>query len=104
MADPTTWIVKNKTSKREPKKATGEWASRVDLSFDRNASTGKMMWSYKEASQANSQIAEYHRGEVKSDDHKQALIDKARKNSQDHKCEFFVMEGFHTTLHENYKE
>ena len=104
MADPTTWIVKNKTSKREPKKATGEWASRVDLSFDRNASTGKMMWSYKEASESTDQFPEYHRGEVKSDKHKQALIDKARKNAQNHKCEIFVMEGFHTTLHENYKE
>ena len=103
MADPTTWIVKNKTSRREPKKATGEWASRLELSFSKNASTGKMGWSYREASESTGQFPNYHEGEVKDNAHKQALIDKARKNAQDHKCEFFVAEGWHTTIHENYK-
>jgi hypothetical protein len=87
--------------KPEPK---AKEPNKIELRFFPRPEDGQELFLYTEASEHTDQYFESHKGEVKNAEHKQALIDKARKNAQERNCWLLISQGWHTQANENYRE
>lgn len=96
------WIVKEKNTERKPQVQTGEFANRIEISFDSCPEDKSTIWTYGETSKNTDQIKEVKTGTVRKN--REALIAKARQNAQERKCQFLVNEGFRTLVNESYRE
>jgi len=93
MANPNSWIVKEKNTKRQPLVTTGTNANLIQLTFTGSVDGDGLHWSYKEASEATGQEVTFQQGNAATDAHKEALIAKARKNAQERHCRLIIRRG-----------